>query len=59
MILVTKRLKGNFLSFYWSLERFNTTVKIPNSSWFCTDTQGIYIYKGRWLLTLINERRKK
>lgn len=57
MILVTKRLKGNFLSVYWSLERFNTTVKIPNSSWFSKNSQGIYIHLGKWLFTIINDRR--
>lgn len=59
MILVNRRFKGSFLSLYWSLEQFSKNVQIPNSSWFCKDTQGIYLYKGRWLLTLINERRKR
>ena len=57
MILVTKRYKGNFFSIYWSFEKFNKSVKIPNSSWFSKSRQGVYIYIGTWLFTFINDRR--
>jgi hypothetical protein len=57
MILVTKRYKGSLLSVYWSLEKFNKPVKIPTSSWFSKSSQGIYIYVGTWLFTVINDRR--
>ena len=57
MILVTKRYRGSLLSVYWSLEKFNKPVKIPTSSWFSKSSQGIYIYVGTWLFTVINDRR--
>ena len=57
MILVAKRYKGSLLSVYWSLEKFNKPVKIPTSSWFSKSSQGIYIYVGTWLFTVINDRR--
>ena len=57
MILVTKRFKGSFFNVYWSLEKFNKKVKIPSSSWFATNSQGLYFYIGTWLLTIINDKR--
>jgi hypothetical protein len=57
MILVTKRYKGSFFTVYWSLEKFNKPVKIPNSSWFSKSSQGVYIHVGNWLLTFINDKR--
>ena len=57
MILITQRYKGSFFSVYWSLEKFNKPVKIPTSSWFSKNSQGIYIYVGTWLFTVINDRR--
>jgi len=57
MILVTKRFKGSFFNVYWSLEKFNKKVNIPSSSWFATNSQGLYFYIGTWLLTIINDKR--